>query len=405
MIKDDYLEKWGRNKDRNKTRQRHIPLHDPSLASLKHILFSLHGKSSNKPYFNDGTHPQNLNQKFNNSVIIKVSYKEAGRERIEQNTDSAIRYIFKDGKEFAYSSDKKKLTLDQALQEFKGKKVFKMIISVKGQEPDETYIREVMSELERQVGHKLKWMAGAHYDTNNHHTHLIISREDGAPNLSFDTPLHIPSIVFKETLRKRSVDIANRMYGFRYTEDIAAGYENDVSTLGWTSLDNRISSKVRKTNSLSSRQLENIPAWERQFIKKRLDYLSYTFPENIISNKNDGFIFMGNWQQAIRDKEKIHAIAPEEKSPVQIMRNWNITERKDVEGTIVSKRVVDEVSEKIAVLIKDKNGKLFYHEQTMTYDDFSSLREGQFVSIQWPKKSNKDQRYLQPKISKKGPVR
>ena len=404
MNKDDYLEKWGRNKDRNKVIHRPLP-HTGFHLHLMEKLMKSSKKAQHGPIMNNGHAPQKMNQKFNNSVIIKVSYKDAGREKIMQNTDSAIRYMLNDGENLGFSNDKDKISLDEALEEFKGKKVFKMIISVKDHDPDPEYIREVMAELEREVGHKLKWIAGAHYNTANPHTHLIISREDGAPNLSFDTPLHIPSTIFKETLRKKSVGIANRMYGYRYTQDLAKGYDKDVTRIGWTSLDNRISAKTRRTNCLTFESLLNTPAWERKFIEKRLEFLTENFKDKVFPDKNGGYIFMEDWQQALRDKEKLTEIAPDIKSSISIMRNWTLSQRKDVEGTLVRKRIIDETSEKIAVLVKDKDNNLFYHEQTMPYEDFAALKPGQFISIQYPKNPNRDHRYVMPKITKKGPVR
>ena len=94
-------------------------------------------------------------------------------------------------------------------------------------------IREVMADLERQVGTKLEWIAVDHWDTDNPHTHLLVRRADGQD-------LFIPSKVMSHGIREKAQAVVTGVLGPRLEADIARDRWRETGEVRVTQLDRQL---------------------------------------------------------------------------------------------------------------------------------------------------------------------
>ncbi|WP_418459287.1 relaxase/mobilization nuclease domain-containing protein [Brucella intermedia] len=105
-----------------------------------------------------------------------------------------------------------------------------------------SYTRELMGQMEKDLGTKLDWVAVDHWNTDNPHIHVILrGRTDDGQDLV------ISRDYIKEGMRARAADLVTQELGQRTDLDITRNLERQVEAERWTQLDRQLVRDAGKT--------------------------------------------------------------------------------------------------------------------------------------------------------------
>ncbi len=94
------------------------------------------------------------------------------------------------------------------------------------------YTRELMAQVERDLGTRLEWVATDHWDTDNPHIHILLRGKDEAGE-----DLVIAGNYIAHGMRHRAAELATRWLGPRTEREIRESLTREVEQERWTSLD------------------------------------------------------------------------------------------------------------------------------------------------------------------------
>ena len=108
------------------------------------------------------------------------------------------------------------------------------------------HVRELVSEMERDLDTKLQWVAIDHHNTDEAHVHLLVRgvRDDGRT-------LEIDRDYVRSGIRARSQEIATRELGPRLEPEILRARERAIRREQWTEIDRALERRA-DTNRLVS---------------------------------------------------------------------------------------------------------------------------------------------------------
>ena len=102
------------------------------------------------------------------------------------------------------------------------------------------FTRELMTQMERDLGTKLEWVAVDHWNTDNPHVHVIVrGRADDGRDLVIDRDY------IKSGMRDRAQDLITQELGPRTDLDISRALSRQIEAERWTQLDRQL---VRDAN-------------------------------------------------------------------------------------------------------------------------------------------------------------
>ena len=116
---------------------------------------------------------------------------------------------------------------------------FRFIVS-----PDDTvemadlkgFTRDLMAQVEKDLGTKLDWVAVDHWNTEHPHVHIIIrGRTDDGQDLVIDRDY------IKQGMRDRAQDLITQELGPRTDQEIRRTLERQIDSERWTNLDRQLS--------------------------------------------------------------------------------------------------------------------------------------------------------------------
>ena len=105
-----------------------------------------------------------------------------------------------------------------------------------------TFARELMGQMEKDLGTKLDWVGVDHWNTDNPHVHIILrGRTDDGQDLV------ISRDYIKEGMRARAQDLVTQELGPRTEHEIRRNLERQVGAERWTDLDRQIARDSYRT--------------------------------------------------------------------------------------------------------------------------------------------------------------
>ena len=132
-----------------------------------------------------------------------------------------------------------------------------------------TYTRNVMAQMERDLGTKLDWIAANHYDTANPHSHVVIR---GVTDTG--STLIIPRDYISHGMREAAEHVATLELGPTTQIDVAKKLALSVRHDRFTSIDRDLLAKAQnQIVDLSKLPLDGSD-WSQRFEKWRVKYLS-----------------------------------------------------------------------------------------------------------------------------------
>ena len=102
------------------------------------------------------------------------------------------------------------------------------------------YTRELMAQVERDLGTRLEWVATDHWDTDNPHIHILLRGKDEAGE-----DLVIAGDYIAYGIRHRAAELATRWLGPRTEREIRESLTREVEQERWTSLDRTLQRSVQ----------------------------------------------------------------------------------------------------------------------------------------------------------------
>jgi type IV secretory pathway VirD2 relaxase len=133
-----------------------------------------------------------------------------------------------------------------------------------------TFTREFMAQMERDLGTRLDWVAGDHWNTDNPHTHVVLRGKDET-----GADLVISRDYIVHAMRQRACGLATEWLGRRTELEIRQSLQREVNQERWTSLDRAL--KTQEQDGIV--ELRRAPAdaygrFYRAQLTGRLDQLS-----------------------------------------------------------------------------------------------------------------------------------
>jgi len=315
--------------------------------------------------------PQAFTARHMRRVTVKVHIARSGRAGGMRAFGAHIRYLQRDG---AGHDGKEGQLYDRdgegadgrAFLERSGadRHQFRFIVSAEdgAQLGDlKTVTRQFMTQVERDLGTPLDWVAVDHHNTGHPHTHIIVrGRDAGGADLVIS-----PDYLMKG-LRGRAQQIVTEALGPRLEVDIAQAAQREVRQDRYTGLDRELSGLARGGEVSIASASGSGERFRQALQKQRLKHLeSLHFAEKTGSAK---WRLKPGWERALqamgRRGDIIRSLSAG-LSPGKLVKGVRFLEERTGDnvpllGVVLSQGPVDELRDKRFLLVEDMKGTPWY---------------------------------------------
>ncbi len=263
-------------------------------------------------------------------------------------------YIQKEGK----SIDGKKPVLygsdsEEDYKEMMIDKNWRIIISPESNDIDLTVLtREFVKRLENYSGYKFTWVAANHYDTNNHHTHLLINGIDKTgKDVNF-----LPKGSYPKICSNIAKQLCTQMLGYKTKEQIQKEKAKSATASRVTGLDRKLERYI-SSNRMNKDYMNDRDA---VLLNTRLEFLK-SLELCSFDKKTHCFYFKEGWIEELKKLGKYnmyydgfkYADCPRDKYTLH-----SISENGDIEGEVLHKYIRQKDSNNFALIIKKEDGSV-----------------------------------------------
>jgi len=319
--------------------------------------------------------------------IVRMAGKGAGAQRLH------LKYIERDsaapdgekGKLYERSSGE----VDSKAFEERGaddRHQFRVIVSPEdGREMESlsAVTKDLMRDMERDLGTKLDWVAADHYDTGQPHTHIVIrgKRDDGKD-------LVMPKDYISRGIRERAEELVTIELGRIPEADVKRKIAMGVEAERYTYLDRGLAKKCENGLVDISRPKRG-QAWRAQLERRRLRTLSQmdlASPRgsgvwNLAPDFEKTLIRMGERGDIIKGLHRITA----SKSLGRIIDASSIynpasENARALTGSLITSGVRDDINDKAYIVLDTADGKCRYLE-IGSASKLEGLSEGMIITV------------------------
>lgn len=221
-------------------------------------------------------------------------------------------------------------------------------------------IRQLMRQVEHDVGSKLDWVAVDHFNTDHPHTHIVMRGKDKS-----GCDLVIARDYLTQGMRIRAEDIIIKELGLRSDHEIFATKRLEVTKDRFTSLDRDIENHVRDG---SIKKLFEGPLrikFEASFLQQRLEYLQ---SQDLANFSNGEWQLKPAWQDVMKARGKrgdiIRSLANQH-DRIGAAEDINLVEERKgnwspLLGIVVNHGVEDELQDHRFLIIEDQQAKRWH---------------------------------------------
>jgi type IV secretory pathway VirD2 relaxase len=240
------------------------------------------------------------------------------------------------------------------------------------------FTRDLMDQMERDLGTKLDWVAVDHWDTEHPHTHVVLRGVDDTGG-----NLLIASEYLTGGMQARAREIATEWLGPRSELEIRQGLTREVTQERWTSLDAAIAQRLDGYRiDLGSDQGGVLDPLRRQLIAGRLGHLARMGLANKISahlwtveaTLEPTLRVLGERGDIIRTMQR--ALGQERRDMVTFDPQHSAT----VVGRILSRGLTDEMTDRSYVIVDGVDGRAHY-ARLASGKDISEVPKGGIVEL------------------------
>lgn len=226
------------------------------------------------------------------------------------------------------------------------------------------FTRDLLADMERDLGTKLDWVAAEHWNTDNPHVHILIrgKADDGGD-------LVISSDYSTHGLRARAQELVTLELGPKTEREIRSALEKDVTVEGWTRLDRAIAQQAKEFGLIDLRPSPEDPTdpeLRRLMIGRlqRLERWGLATPDGAAR-----WVVAEEAEQALRDLGRRRATvtimhrALAQQGIDRPIRDYAIhgpQDRPEVTGRLVGKGLHDELAGEAYTVIDGVDGRVHY---------------------------------------------
>ena len=259
------------------------------------------------------------------------------------------------------------------------KRQFRFIVSPEDAEQLDlkTYTRDLMKQVESDLGRELHWGAVCHYNTENPHVHIVVRGIDKR-----GAEVTIPRDYLITDMRSRASEIATRELGLRSELDVRAAKAREITQLRVTSLDREISHK--QDGNLVDLNREGVGKLQKIRLAERLKYLSTIGVAEHV--KDYSWKVADDWKDRLvkqqRFGEKMKAIdkAGVDVQHKRVFREGAVSEK--IVGRVAGIGMSDELWDKYYMVVETPKGEAYYAD--IDKDDFrrNDFRKGDIIEME-----------------------
>jgi type IV secretory pathway VirD2 relaxase len=246
------------------------------------------------------------------------------------------------------------------------------------------YVRRLMAQVERDLGHSVEWAAVNHYNTEQPHAHVVVRGVDRqGRELRFDRSY------IANGLRWRAQEIATEELGPRHEVEIRRARTREVTRERFTSLDRELE-RCAKDHRVELGSLHGADADHRSSLVGRLEQLErFGLAERVSSG---AWQLVEGWQAQLRDLgsrgdilKQIHTAIRGDPSRYRIVRAGDALPTNGADtpsvlwGRVASKGLSDELKGDFSAVLETPTGAAYH--VPLDRRSAEELRTGDLVSF------------------------
>jgi len=162
------------------------------------------------------------------------------------------------------------------------------------------HVRELVGQMEHDLGTKLEWIAIDHHNTDDAHVHLLVRgvRENGRT-------LKIDRDYLRSGVRMRSQEIATRELGPRTEREMLHARERVVGREQWTEIDRALQRKSDANRVVSYEHFQPRSDGARVRAEQEIDRLNYLTGLGLAQRIDErSWQLSENHERALRDRQQ-----------------------------------------------------------------------------------------------------
>jgi type IV secretory pathway VirD2 relaxase len=241
-----------------------------------------------------------------------------------------------------------------------------------------SYTRDLMTQMERDLGTRLDWVAVDHWDTEHPHTHIVVR------GVAYDgKDLIIARDYISHGMRVRASELMTRSLGPRTEHDIQASLSVQVTQERWTGLDATLG-RLEDSHFIADRSLPGSSELiHRSLLVGRLERLKTM---DLAERERAGWRMTPHWQETLRTMGErgdiirtMQRAMGKERPEIAIVEPEHL--RAPLVGRIVAKGFVDEIEDQPYLAIDGLDGRAHY-VKIARRTDLATLPTDGIVEIQ-----------------------
>ena len=249
------------------------------------------------------------------------------------------------------------------------------------------YTRDLVTQMEHDLGTNLDWVAVNHYDTGQPHTHLVIAgkRDDG-------TDLIIPRDYISHGIRERAQKLAELELGPVTEIEGRKRLQLMVTQERFTEIDRDLIGRESNQIIDLSATTKSGPQWRQQLQRIRLNHLNHmglaeplgkgrweVSPDlqSTLTRMGERGDIIKAMNRALQDNDFSRMM------DASLIFDPTSTGRSSVTGKIIAKGIADDVHDRAYIVIDSVGGKPVY-VQIGGEERLPSFRQGDIVTVNAP---------------------
>ena len=259
------------------------------------------------------------------------------------------------------------------------KRQFRFIVSPENAKDIDlqSFARELVAQMEKDLGRRLIWAAVNHHNTEHPHVHLVVRGVDADGN-----EVRIPPRYIQQDMRARAQQILTRELGLRTEADIAEQRRSEVNQERVTSLDRMIAGLATSDGRLEPKAIASLRGTQKPTLLARLGILvrlglaspgshgAWTLRQGWLTDLGE----LGLRTDIIK---RLHQVAPAEPSRYRIIEPADLT--APIEGVVRARGLHDELTGELFAAVETHAGEVLYVRLTTEAAEF--IGDGDVVRV------------------------
>jgi len=237
--------------------------------------------------------------------------------------------------------------------------------------------RELVAQMEKDLGRHLVWAAVSHHNTEHPHVHLVVRGVDADGK-----ELRIPRRYIQQDMRSRAQQILTRELGLRTEADIAEQRRQEVTQERATSIDRIIAGLVDAGGLLPAKAIAGLKVHQKPTVLARLRTLArlgLAAPGNngawtLAESWHEDLVRLGQRNDIIK---RLHQVAPAEPSRYRVIEPADLN--APIEGVVRARGLHDELTGELFAAVETQTGELHYVRLTSEAAEF--VGDGDIIRV------------------------